>query len=322
MDVVKWLATVLCWSMVNMPGKSYTGTLAPLTEQETKIESGLRKHIDYLSTHIGQRNMQHFGQLCAAADYVKRQFQEMKLPVKELKYSVNGKEVENIEAEIKGTDTGKIIVVGAHYDTVPGSPGANDNTSGVAAMLELARSMANSKPSVSMRFVCFVNEEKPYAHTPMMGSLVYAQLCHQNKDNIIGAISLETMGYYSDAKGSQRYPFPFSLIYPDQGNFIAFVGNSMSQEFLRNFISLFRQEAQFPSEGVAAPDWIPNIDRSDHKSFWQFGYPAIMITDTANFRYPDYHKATDTIDKINFDHLSRVVVGLERTFRKLATVNV
>ncbi|MBP0030059.1 MAG: M28 family peptidase [Roseofilum sp. Guam] len=145
-----------------------------------------------------------------------------------------------------------------------------------------------------------------------MGSLVYAKICKQRQDNIVGMISLETMGYYSDELGSQQYPTPLNLFYPLQGNFIAFIGNMDSGNWVKQVIGSFHQHTQFPSEGAAVPNLLPGIGWSDHWSFWQQGYPALMITDTAPFRYPYYHTAEDTPDKIDYGKLARVVVGLER----------
>ncbi|OJJ24451.1 hypothetical protein BI308_16760 [Roseofilum reptotaenium AO1-A] len=145
-----------------------------------------------------------------------------------------------------------------------------------------------------------------------MGSLVYAKICKQRQDNIVGMISSETLGYYSDELGSHQYPTPLNLFYPLQGNFIAFIGNMDSGNWVKQVIGSFRQHTQFPSEWAAFPNLLPGISWSDYWSFWQQGYPALMITDTAPFRYPYYHTAEDTPDKIDYGKLARVVAGLER----------
>jgi Zn-dependent M28 family amino/carboxypeptidase len=239
-------------------------------------------------------------------------------------HAANGqlKEVQNLIVQIDGQGGAyaqEIIVLGAHYDTVKGSPGANDNTSGVSALLELARMLKSSKPARTIRFVAFANEERPYAHSEEMGSNRYAQLCQSRKEKVVAMFSLETMGFYSDKPGSQKYPFPFSYIYPDVANFISMVSNADSAQLTKQAIKIFREEEQFPSQGIAAASWVPSIDRSDHASFWRAGYPALMVTDTANFRYPYYHTAGDTAEKVNYDHLSRVVDGLAKVVRKLAS---
>jgi Zn-dependent M28 family amino/carboxypeptidase len=228
-------------------------------------------------------------------------------------YVVENKTVKNIEARLMGrTLPGEIVIVGAHYDSVAGSPGANDNATGVAALLEIARFLTSTQPARSVRFVAFVNEESPFFFTRDMGSRRYASWARAQGENIVAMLSLETIGYYADTKGSQRYPFVFRFFYPDVGNFVGFVGNLASRALVQQCIASFRSHTFFPSEGLAAPWWIPGISWSDHSSFWREGYPAIMVTDTAPFRYPHYHTKTDTPEQIDFDRLARVVSGLAR----------
>ena len=150
-----------------------------------------------------------------------------------------------------------------------------------------------------------------------MGSRVYARRSHERGERIVAMLSLETIGYYSEAKGSQKYPFPFGLLYPSRGNFIAFVGNTRSADLVRACIHRFRQEAQFPSEGAALPGAIEGVGWSDHWAFWQEDYPALMVTDTAPFRYPHYHSIEDTPDKLDYERLARVTEGLEKVIRSL-----
>jgi len=208
--------------------------------------------------------------------------------------------------------------VGAHYDSVSGSPGANDNGSGVAALMEVARLFAQKRFARTVRFVAFVNEEPPFFQTHQMGSWVYAMQCREKKEKIKAMLSLETIGYYSDQMKSQYYPFPFSLFYPNKGNFIGFVGNLSSRNLVRRCVESFRKHTQFPSEGAAAPGWITGIGWSDHWAFWKEGYPAVMITDTALFRYRHYHSITDTPDKIVYDRTAQVVAGISRMVAELA----
>ncbi|MEA3275961.1 MAG: M28 family peptidase, partial [Pseudomonadota bacterium] len=191
-----------------------------------------------------------------------------------------------------------------------GSPGANDNGSGVAAVLELARLLAGRALARTVRFVAFVNEEPPFSYTPEMGSLVHARAARDRGDRIQAMLSLETIGHYSDRPGSQRYPYPLSLFYPDTADFIGFVGNLGSRQLVRSAVQSFRRHAFFPSEGAAVPAWVKGVGWSDHWSFWQAGYPAIMVTDTAFFRYAHYHSAGDTPEKIDYARTARVVEGL------------
>jgi Zn-dependent M28 family amino/carboxypeptidase len=231
---------------------------------------------------------------------------------------MGGQPCHNIEAEIPGNRP-EIIVIGAHYDSVFGSPGANDNGTGAAATLALARRFASAKPKHTLRFVAFVNEEPPYFLSGEMGSLVYARRCKERGDKISAMISLETIGYFSDAPDSQTYPSPgLGVFYPKVGNFIGFVSNVKSRALLRRVIKLFRRNAKIPSEGASLPAFIPGVSWSDQWSFWQHGYPAIMVTDTAPFRYPYYHSSNDTPDKLDYDRFTLVVSGMEKVIQELA----
>jgi hypothetical protein len=151
-----------------------------------------------------------------------------------------------------------------------------------------------------------------------MGSRIYASRLRQQHEDIVGMLSLETMGFYSEAPHSQEYPFPFSFLYPDSANFIGFVANLRSRHLMRLSLAAFRRTTRFPSEGTAAPGWITGIGWSDHWSFWREGYRAIMVTDTAFFRYEHYHTRQDTPEKIDYDRLARVTNGLAEVVRELA----
>jgi Zn-dependent M28 family amino/carboxypeptidase len=170
----------------------------------------------------------------------------------------------------------------------------------------------------TVRFVAFTNEEPPFFLSRKMGSRVYAIRSRQRGENIVAMFSLETMGYYSEAPDSQSYPFPFGLFYPHTANFIGFVGNIGSRHLVRQALASFRNHAQFPSEGTAAPGWLTGIGWSDHWSFWREGFRAIMITDTALFRYGPYHTDYDTPDKVDYDRLARVTDGVAKVVAELA----
>lgn len=299
--------------MMQMPGHSHKGPLPPLSSDQTALRDRLRGHVTMLAGEIGERNTLHYRALQQSAAYIGSRFLGLGLTVREEEYRVEDMPVVNIEAELKGTSRPEeIVVIGAHYDSPPGSPGANDNASGVAALLEVARLLKETNPVRTVRFVAFVNEEPPWFQTEEMGSLVYARRTKKRGERIVAMIALETIGYYSEQPGSQHYPAPFSLFYPDTGNFIAFVGNLRSRSLLRRSIKTFRATTPFPSEGVAAPEFITGIGWSDHWSFWQEGYPALMVTDTAPFRYPHYHEPEDTPEKLDYARMARVVTGLGR----------
>ena len=299
--------------VVNMPGKSYQAALPPLSKEQLILQDRLRDHVYTLAGSIGERNLYHYSALERAAQYISETFGSAGYSPTEQQFTVQGKTVKNIEVAIQGVDRpAELVVVGAHYDSVFGSPGANDNGSGVAALLELARLLRKTSLDRSVRFVAFVNEEPPFYYTNAMGSKRYAEQMAARGEKIIGMLSLETIGYYTEEEHSQHYPFPFDLFYPNTGNFIGFVGNLRSRKLVRKAIKSFRAHAKFPSEGVAAPGWVTGIGWSDHWSFWQAGYPAIMVTDTALFRYREYHSAADRPDILDYDSFTRVVDGLAR----------
>jgi len=307
----------------HMPGNTHLGPLPPLGDEETQTRDRLSSHVGMLAGSIGERNLWRYAQLAAAADYVERTFAELGYrPVSE-PFESRGMPVRNVVAEKPGSSIAEeIVLVGAHYDSVRGSPGANDNASGVAALLELARLLADRELPRTLRFVAFVNEESPFFNSPEMGSLVHARAASARGDRIQAMLSLETIGYYSDRPGSQRYPFPLSLFYPDTANFIGFVGNLASRALVRDALRSFRRHAALPSEGAAVPASIPGVGWSDHWSFWQAGYRAIMVTDTAFYRYAHYHTEYDTPDKIDYARTARVVTGLARAIADLSAGSI
>jgi Zn-dependent M28 family amino/carboxypeptidase len=251
--------------------------------------------------------------------YVTRILKDQGHVVRAHEYQVQGQSVKNQEATVLGgAKKDEIVIVGAHYDSVANCAGANDNATGVTSVLEMARAFKDARPDRTIRFVLFVNEEPPYFQTDQMGSLVYVRTCKARGDNVVAMISMETIGFYSDAKDSQHYPPPFDQFYPDTGNFIGFAANPQSKQLLFDVVASFRRHTKFPSEGVATTPDIPGIGWSDHWSFWQVGYPAIMVTDTAPFRYEHYHEPTDTPEKIDYDRTARVVAGMTRVVKELA----
>ncbi|MBI3098540.1 MAG: M28 family peptidase [Planctomycetes bacterium] len=304
--------------MIWMPGSSHTGPLPPLAPGQAALVQSLRRDVEELAGRIGIRNTETHPQLEAAANFVERRFRDAGFTPARQTFQTDGKACHNIEVEIAGTTApGEIVVIGAHYDSVTGCPGANDNGSGTAALIALAGVFAGEKPGRTLRFVAFTNEEPENFCTPTMGSWVYAKRCHERRENIRAMISIETIGYYTDAPNSQAYPAPLSWFYPSTGNFVAFVGNLSSRRLVRESIGVFRREAAFPSEGAALPESLDGVGWSDHWAFWQEGYPAIMVTDTAVFRYPQYHTAQDTPDRIDCERFARVVDGMKAVVRSL-----
>lgn len=305
-----------------MPGNSFHGELAPLSVTESAAAESMRRHVAVIAS--SEHNVGHFEALENAARYIEHTLTGFGYSVKRQNFESKAGKVRNLEVSIRSRHQDRrdhpIIVVGAHYDSAEDTPGANDNGSGTAALLELARRLKelDGQMDAELMLVFYVNEEPPYFKTEQMGSRVHAAEMHARGKNIVAMISLETLGYYSDREGSQHYPFPFSLVYPSQGNFIGFVGDAGSRPLVRHLIGLFRSHARFPSEGIAAPAFIPGIDWSDHWSYRQEAYSALMLTDTAPNRYLHYHTAEDSIDKIDFPRMARVVGGIEAMLREFA----
>lgn len=306
--------------MIRMPKKSFKGPLPPLNPKEKAIRRRVEDDLNILAYDIGERNVQRcYTALVQGADFIEQRLGHMGYEIHRQRFWSQGKEVWNLWAEIPGHQKkDEILIIGSHYDTVPHSPGANDNGSAITANLELARALYKQPLKRTVRFVFFVNEEYPHFMTEEMGSLVYARSLKQKKEKISGMVCLETIGCYYDMPGTQRYPPPLHRIYPNTGNFISFVGNLKSRSFVHRSITSFRQHASFPSEGITATELIRDIRRSDHYPFWRQGWPAFMVTDTANFRYPHYHKPTDLPNNINMDCLCRVISGLIQMVKDLA----
>jgi hypothetical protein len=302
----------------SMPGESFSGALPIMKLQEVDLSESLHADVEMLAGTIGERNVFHPEKLEAAAEFIEQRARLLGYEPQSQVYEVRNVAVRNIDFEIKGSvHPEQIVVVGAHYDAVRGSPAANDNGSGTAALLELARLMKESHPRRTLRFVFFVNEEPPFFWTRNMGSLVYAKRCRERREEIVGMLSLETIGYYSEEKGSQGYPFPFRWFYPGRGNFIAFIGNYESRGLVERCVKTFRQSTTFPCEGGAVIPFDPHVGASDQWSFWKEGYAGLMVTDTAPYRYPHYHKVTDTPDKLDYDSMARVVMGLTEVIGEL-----
>jgi Zn-dependent M28 family amino/carboxypeptidase len=297
----------LCY-MIAMPGASHAGPLPPLTSEEQAAAGRLRQHVAALAK--SERNTD----LDTPARYIAAAFAAHGLNPVAQNFESGGRTVSNIEVS---SGQQAFVVVGAHYDTVPGSPGADDNASGVAALIELAGLLG--KKGLPVRFVAFANEELPYFMGPEMGSWNSARRARERGETVRAMLSLEMLGYYRDEPGSQRYPPPLGLFYPDRGDFIAFIGDLGARRLVRKAIHAFRKHAAFPSQGVAAPSFIPGVTWSDHWSFRNHGFPAIMVTDTAFNRYPHYHLPSDTPDKLDYERLARVTLGLAAVIQELAS---
>jgi hypothetical protein len=317
--VILAIPLVAAWFISSMPGSSFKGALPQPTAEETLFEQNLRRHAYKLAVEIGERNMQRPDKLEEAARYIETVLAGCGYAPQRHSYAVDGAQVSNLEAELAGREPGLgTVVIGAHYDSAWGTPGADDNGSGVAALLELACSVQAAETKRPIRFVAFVNEEPPHFKNESMGSLVYARQCAARGDHIVAMLALEMVGFYVQEEGIQKYPPPLQWFYPDTGDFIGFVGDFGSGDLVRKSIRVFRESTDFPSEGLVGPSLINGVDFSDHWSFWQAGFPAIMITDTAFFRNQHYHQATDTAERLDYARMARVTGGLRRVLLALA----
>jgi len=287
-------------------------------EAQEMIEN-LKRHTKVLSQDIGERNFLQYQNLERASNYIKQEFKSYGYSPEEQIYYLKGKPYRNIIATKKGEVlSGEIIIVCAHYDSVIGSPGADDNASGVAGLLELSRALSKDNLNKTLKFIAFTNEEPPLFMTKDMGSFRYAESAKRRGDNILGVVCLESIGYYSDKKGSQSYPFALSLFYPDKGNFIALASNLPSRRLLKRIVREFKEASRFPLEYLVAPAFFaPAISFSDHWSFWKFGYKAVMVTDTAFYRNASYHTLADTYEKLDYASMSEVVTGLSGVIKTL-----
>jgi hypothetical protein len=303
-----------------MPGASFRGELPPLDDEQHRLIAVLRRDVAWLSGDIGERHMERPGTLDRAWQRLESELGDAGYDPKELRFVWNDRSVANIEATRAGsTLSSEIVVVGAHYDTAIGAPGADDDASGVAVLLALARAFADKPERRTIRFVAFVNEEPPHFWNESMGSLHYAKACKERGDHITAMLSLESLGYYRREERTQKYPPVVSWFYPDRGDFVAFVGDLSSRSLVRTSIETFRGAARFPSEGAAMPSFVSGVGWSDQWSFWKMGYPGVMVTDTAPFRNPHYHTASDTPETLDYESLARVTSGLISIVARLAS---
>jgi Zn-dependent M28 family amino/carboxypeptidase len=292
-----------------------------LTAFQAQLREGLRRDVDVLASRIGARHWRLPARLAEAADYLRSELEAAGHTVRELPFETRGQRFSNFDVTLPGERSqDEIVVIGAHYDSVDHDdcPGANDNGTGVAAILALARSFAGARPARTLRFAFFANEEPPFFHRSDQGSRFYARACRERGERVAAMLSVETIGYYSDAPGSQKYPPVFGWFYPDVGDFVAFIGNRRSRALVERAARAYRRRATSPSEHASVPGFIPGVGWSDHWSFWKEGFPAAMVTDTAPFRDPFYHSGKDTADRLDFDRLAKVVDGLHDVVHDLA----
>lgn len=317
---------------------SYRGQLLPLNSDQQQLAKRLHDHVWLLAGDIGARSLTSAPEnLERAAGYIEHVLKSSgfepereefivevlsqrhaQIDSNNIKFPSEQHKTWNVIAEVRGVSP-ELVIVGAHYDSVYDCPAANDNGSGVAALLEIANALKGEKFQKTVRFVAFTNEEPPFFRTGDMGSFRHAERCGSRSEKITGMICLETIGFYTDEENTQRFPHPlFGIGFPKTGNFVSFVSNLQSRTLLQRCLKSFRRAVKFPSEGISVPGLVKGVDFSDQYNFWKLGYPAVMVTDTAFYRYPHYHEAEDTPDKINYETLARVVDGLTEVVRELS----
>jgi hypothetical protein len=270
----------------------------------------LETHVRRLSETFFPRDMTHPDNLDRVAAYIRQEFVQAQGRVSEQPYTVAGRTYRNVLA-LFGPDTKARIVVGAHYDTAGMQPGADDNASGVAGLLELASLLREAALPLCVELVAFTLEEEPHLLSAPMGSAVHAASLRQQKIPVRVMFSLEMIGYFTEAPHSQRFPLPFlAAVYPSQGNFIAIVGNLSQGLVVRQVKHAMRTASSLPVHSLNAPRFVPGVDFSDHRNYWQAGYHAVMVTDTAFYRNPHYHTKQDTADTLDYGRMAMVVQGV------------
>lgn len=300
-----------------MPGRYHADPLPPITATQKQLAAELRAIVTELADKIGERHLRKPERLEEAALFVEAELAKTGFHPRRQELMVDGVTCRNIEATVKGVELpDELVVVGAHYDSAVGTPGADDNASGVATLLYLAGQSTKSPPRRTLRFVAFVNEEPPYFRTKDMGSVRYAAELASTGQKVAAMLSLETLGYYTDEPHSQSYPSFLEWVFPDTGNFVAFVANSDSVGLVRQTVGIFREHAQFPALGAVLAGVASGAELSDNWAFSRHGIPALMVTDTAMMRTPHYHGHTDTVDTIDFERLARVSEGLSSIVQK------
>lgn len=302
----------------------FWGQGGPRAEMTSMVDKNvtmaeLKDHVRALTVDIGERSVRRPENLARTEAYIVSFYRDLGISVKTAPYSYRDVTVANVVADVAfKNDAAERFLVGAHYDSVAGTVGADDNASAVAVQLETARHLAALAPpedlDLTVRFVFFALEEPPAFDTPQMGSRVYARQAKRSGEKIDGMICLEMVGYTCSTPGCQNYPFPLMFFdYPDTGEFIGIVGNLRSRGLTRSLARAFKQNPELPVIPLTVPlrGWLmPSIRLSDHSAFWDHGFKAVMITDSAFYRNPDYHLPSDTMEKLDYGFMAEVVESL------------
>jgi Zn-dependent M28 family amino/carboxypeptidase len=301
------------WILVAQP------TITKNSPSNLSLDSSrLKAHVLKLSNDYFPRSYSNTKNLDRCAEYILGHFQKAGAETSIQKFTVRGKEYQNVIGRFGG-ETDERIVIGAHYDTYINTPGADDNASGVAGLIELAYLTGKEKVKPGIEFVAYASEEPPFFGTENMGSAHHARLLHDRKVKVKCMIALEMIGYFSSEPGSQSYPIPvLKVFYPTKGNFIVIVGRFDQRKIVRKIKGLMKGATDMPVYSINAPLIVPGIDFSDHRNYWKYGYNAVMLTDTAFYRNLEYHEPGDTADRLNYELMGKVVIQVFEAIKGLA----
>ncbi len=305
----------LVWVIVARPISPVTFK----TKSELKVNSDrLKKHVDMISEQLSPRSHAHTENLNKIAAYISGEFKSSNAIIHQQNFVVNDKEYKNVIAEY-GPASAQVIIIGAHYDAEGNNPGADDNASGIAGLLELGQLLSKTRVGSRVMLVAYSLEEPPYFGTDSMGSAIHAKTLREKGVSVKLMICLEMIGYFTEEKGTQGFPMPLMRVfYPSVGNFVAVVDQVFSnhaqqlKKTMSNVISL-------PVYSINAPTTIPGVDFSDHRNYWKYGYPAIMVTDTAFYRNTAYHSPNDKADRLDYGKMSQVVEGIYSYVKQIAS---
>jgi hypothetical protein len=317
--LIAGLIAVLLHFVAATPGAAFAGTPGSRSGEEAELARYLRDQVQTLSHTIGERGVHKPEALAQATDWIEGELRHAGYSPIDQPFQASGVTLHNLAAEIPGSRSSEIVILCAHYDSPPRSPGADDNGSGCAALLAIAGRLSRRSFDRTLRFVFFAGGEGLLAGTDGMGSRHAAQASRAAKERIVAVLSLDTLGYYSDADHSQTRPFPLGASYPDHGDFLAFIADVGSRDLMQRCVADFRASVPMPAEGACLPGWIPGLRSGDQASYWNEGFKALLVTDTGILRNGNFQKMGDTYDRLDYTRLARVVMGLEKVAGILAS---
>ena len=307
------IVLVALWGYLSQPTLAKAESIDLAIDQE-RLQDVVKK----LSIDFHPRNYRNLPNLEATAAYIQQHFKAAGGTVSIQSFEVSGHTYKNVRCHF-GNSEGPKTIIGAHYDSHDQTPGADDNASGVAGLIEIAYLIGQNTPHGNFELVAYSLEEPPFFATEHMGSHYHAEAIHDAGEAVAGVIILEMIGYFTDEPGSQDYPsLLFKLIYPNKGNFIAVIGKTDQRSFTKRIKVGMKGVNNLPLRSISAPAGIPGVDFSDHRNYWKFGYDAVMITDTAFYRNKAYHEDNDTWDRLNYEKMGHVVQSVYSAITQLA----